>query len=83
MSSAGGSQKKGSGTEAVTGNAAIRIVPAKRYGGGTRPGWHKARFMCDKRCKKEDFKFFDIAAILVEGEGRPHTVNLCKMCCNF
>ena len=26
-------------------------------------GWHKVRFMCDKRCMKEGFKLFDMTAI--------------------
>ena len=46
-------------------------------------GWHKARFMCDKRCKREGFKFYDITPFSVEDEGRPHTVNLCKNCYNL
>ena len=33
--------------------------------------------MCDKKCNKEDFKFYDIAALLEEDDGKPHTVNLC------
>ena len=41
-------------------------------------GWHKARFMCNNRCKREGFDLFDMAAILAEDEGRPHTINHCK-----
>ena len=46
-------------------------------------GWHKARFMCNNRCKREGFDLFDIAAILAEDEGRPHTINHCKKCYNL
>ena len=46
-------------------------------------GWHKARFMCDRRCMGEGFKFHHIAAILVGDERRPHTINLCKNCYNL
>ena len=41
-------------------------------------GWHelfKMKFMCDKKCKKEGFKFFGITTILVEDEGRSHTIS--------
>ena len=41
-------------------------------------GWCKPRFMCGKKWRKGGFKFFDIEAILVEDEGRPHAINLCK-----
>ena len=44
-------------------------------------GWHeplRVKHMCDK----ESFKFFDIAFILVEDGGRPHTINLCRQCCD-
>ena len=46
-------------------------------------GWHKARFMCDNRCKREGFDFFDIAVMLAEDEGRPHTINHCKQWYNL
>ena len=36
--------------------------------------------MCDKECNKEGFKFFDIATMLVEDDGKPHTINLCINC---
>ena len=41
-------------------------------------GWHeplRVKHMCDKKCNKKSFKFFDIAFILVEDGGRPHTIN--------
>ena len=45
--------------------------------------WHQARLTCEKKVAREGFKFFDIAATLVENEGRPHTVNLWKKCYNL
>ena len=30
------------------------------------------KFLCDRQCK-----FYEIAAILVEDDGKPHTRNLC------
>ena len=36
--------------------------------------------MCDKKCDEEGFKFYDIAPILVEDDGKPHTINLCRNC---
>ena len=44
-------------------------------------GWHeplRVKYMCDQKCNKEGFKFHDIAAILVEDDGKPHTINLCR-----
>ena len=39
--------------------------------------------MCaTKKCNDEGFKFFAIAAMLVEDEGKPHTINLCRNCYN-
>ena len=29
-----------------------------------------------RQCWKEGFKFFDIASIMVEDDGEPHTINL-------
>ena len=46
-------------------------------------GWHeplRVKYMCDQKCNKEGFKFYDIAAILVEDDGKPHTINLCRNC---
>ena len=36
-------------------------------------GWYEPKFMCDRQSKKEGFKFFDIASIMVEDDGEPHT----------
>ena len=49
-------------------------------------GWHeplRVKYMCDQKCNKEGFKFYDIAAILVEDDGKPHTINLCRNCFNL
>ena len=46
-------------------------------------GWRESfrvKYMCDKKCNKEGFKFNDIAAISVENDGKPHTINLCENC---
>ena len=37
-------------------------------------GWYEPKFMCDRRCRKEGFKFYDIASIMVEEDGEPHTI---------
>ena len=34
--------------------------------------------MCDTQCHKDGFKFDDIASVMVEDDGEPHTKNLCK-----
>ena len=34
--------------------------------------------MCDRHCRKEFFKFCDIASMMVEDDGEPHTTNLCR-----
>ena len=26
-------------------------------------GWHESKFMCDRKCRKEGFKFYDIASV--------------------
>ena len=42
-------------------------------------GWHKLlrfKYICDKKCIEESSKFYDIASILVEGDGKPHTINI-------
>ena len=39
--------------------------------------------MCDRQCSKEGFEFHDIAAIMVEEHGEPHTMNICRACCNL
>ena len=36
--------------------------------------------MCDNTCRKEGFKFFELAAIVSEEGGAAHTNNLCKKC---
>ena len=40
-------------------------------------GWHEPKFMYDRQCRKEGFKLYDIASMLVEDDGGPHTRNLC------
>ena len=34
-------------------------------------GWHELKFRCDRQCRKEGFKFFDIASAMVEDDGEP------------
>ena len=41
-------------------------------------GRHEPMFMCDGQCRKERSKFFDIASIMVEDDGQPHTIHLSK-----
>ena len=42
--------------------------------------WHEPKFLCDRQCMQGGFKFYEIAAILVEDDGKPHTRNLCMTC---
>ena len=37
-----------------------------------------ALYMHDNKCSKEGFKFYQLAAIVIEGGGAAHTINLCK-----
>ena len=46
-------------------------------------GWHEPRFMCDRQCRKGGFRFYDIAAIMLEEDGKPHTMSLCRDCYNL
>ena len=39
--------------------------------------------MCDQKCNTEGLRFYDIAAILAEDDGKPHTINLCRNCFNL
>ena len=41
-------------------------------------GWHEPKFMCDKQCRQKSFKYYDIASITVEDNGKLHTINLCR-----
>ena len=46
-------------------------------------GWRELpmiKYMCDKKCKDECFKLDDLAAVVVEEDGKPHTINLCRNC---
>ena len=43
----------------------------------SEPRW--ALHMCDNECNEEGFKFYQLAAIVVEG-GAAHTINLRKQC---
>ena len=36
-------------------------------------GWHEPRFMCDRHSGKDGFKFHDIASVMMEDDGEPHT----------
>ena len=45
---------------------------------GEQDGSHEPRFMCDRQCWKEGFKYCDIASVMVEDDGEPHTIRLCK-----
>ena len=46
-------------------------------------GWYEPKFVCDMQCRKEGFKFYDIASIMVEDDGEPHTINFCMKCYNL
>ena len=45
----------------------------------SEPRW--ALHMCDSKSSKEGFKFYQLAAIVMEGGGA-HTINQCKQCYN-
>ena len=34
-------------------------------------GWRESKFMCDRQCRKESFKFHDIASLMAEDDGEP------------
>ena len=36
--------------------------------------WHEPKFMCDRQCRKEGCKYYDIASVTVEDDGKPHTM---------
>ena len=40
-------------------------------------GWHAPKFKCDRQWRKEGFKFYDIASIMVEDDGELHTIHFC------
>ena len=42
------------------------------------PRW--ALHMCDKKCRETGFKFYELAAIVVEEGDTPHTINLRRKC---
>ena len=35
--------------------------------------WHEPIFMCDRQCRTEGYKFCEIASMIVEDDGEPHT----------
>ena len=39
-----------------------------------------ALHICDNKCNKEGFKFYQLAAIVVDEGGAAHTINQCKQC---
>ena len=39
------------------------------------------KHLCDGKCDGIGFKFHDLAAIVTEEGGTPHTINLCRKCC--
>ena len=36
--------------------------------------------LCDNKCRKERFKFYQLVAIVTEEGGKACTINLCKQC---
>ena len=44
-------------------------------------GWHEPRCMRDRQFRKEVFMFDDIVDLIVEEDGEPDTMNVCKGCC--
>ena len=45
-------------------------------------GWHEPKFMCDRQCGKDGFKFYDITSTMVDDDGGPHIVLFCLTCDN-
>ena len=41
-------------------------------------GWHEPRCMRDRQFRKEGFMFDDIVDVIVEEDGEPDTMNVCK-----
>ena len=58
----------------------LRFVPSTV---SRSAGWHEPKFRCDEQCRKEGFKFHDIASVMVEDDGEPPTRNLCLICHNM
>ena len=46
-------------------------------------GPRELEFMRNRQCLKEGFKSYDIASVIVEEDGEPHTFNHCKDCYNL
>ena len=44
----------------------------------SEPRW--VLHMCDNKCNHEGFRFYQLAAVVTEGGGAAHTINLCKQC---
>ena len=43
----------------------------------------RVKYMCDKKCNNEGFKFNEVAGTLVADDGNTHTMNLCRNCFNL
>ena len=46
-------------------------------------GWRETlriKYMCGKKCEEESFKFYDLASIVEEEDGKPQTIKLCRNC---
>ena len=46
-------------------------------------GWRellRVKNTCGKKCEKESFKFYGLASIVEEEDGKPHTINLRTNC---
>ena len=41
------------------------------------------KHMCDKKCDEKRLKFCELAAIVTEEGGMPHTINHCRHCCGY
>ena len=46
-------------------------------------GWHEPKFVCDRQCREKGFQYCDIASVMVEDDGAPHTMHLCRDCYNL
>ena len=46
-------------------------------------GWHEPKFVCDRQCREKEFQYCDIASVMVEDDGAPHTMRLCRDCYNW
>ena len=46
-------------------------------------GRHEPKFVCDRQCREKEFWCCEIASVVVEDDGAPRTIHLCRDCYNL